>query len=141
MYCLLRSELLFVALIFSVGCPFVSNVGVHVFACFFFFFSSRRRHTICALVTGVQTCALPICVNRTGVPNTPLPFTPLPVTPCPPRLRSAGGCSRACTIAFNPASPRIASPPTRHAAHPYTAPARWLPTGRAPCRDRVFQYE
>src|SRR3546814_20875580 len=26
----------------------------------YFFFSSRRRHTICALVTGVQTCALPI---------------------------------------------------------------------------------
>src|SRR3546814_7333725 len=26
----------------------------------FLFFSSRRRHTICALVTGVQTCALPI---------------------------------------------------------------------------------
>src|SRR3546814_5790023 len=26
----------------------------------FFFFSSRRRHTRCALVTGVQTCALPI---------------------------------------------------------------------------------
>src|SRR3546814_19294540 len=29
---------------------------------FFFFFSSRRRHTRCALVTGVQTCALPISV-------------------------------------------------------------------------------
>src|SRR3546814_2908836 len=28
--------------------------------CLFFFFSSRRRHTRCALVTGVQTCALPI---------------------------------------------------------------------------------
>src|SRR3546814_5033193 len=30
--------------------------------CFFYFFfvSSRRRHTSCALVTGVQTCALPI---------------------------------------------------------------------------------
>src|SRR3546814_1644399 len=27
---------------------------------FYFFFSSRRRHTRCALVTGVQTCALPI---------------------------------------------------------------------------------
>src|SRR3546814_11416995 len=27
---------------------------------YLFFFSSRRRHTICALVTGVQTCALPI---------------------------------------------------------------------------------
>src|SRR3546814_1472685 len=31
-----------------------------VFLCIFFFFSSRRRHTSCALVTGVQTCALPI---------------------------------------------------------------------------------
>src|SRR3546814_4738490 len=30
------------------------------FCMLFFFFSSRRRHTICALVTGVQTCALPI---------------------------------------------------------------------------------
>src|SRR3546814_5857946 len=30
------------------------------FAYLFFFFSSRRRHTRCALVTGVQTCALPI---------------------------------------------------------------------------------
>src|SRR3546814_2082446 len=28
-----------------------------------FFFSSRRRHTRCALVTGVQTCALPILDN------------------------------------------------------------------------------
>src|SRR3546814_12732714 len=28
--------------------------------CSCFFFSSRRRHTSCALVTGVQTCALPI---------------------------------------------------------------------------------
>src|SRR3546814_6582360 len=31
------------------------------YICFYvFFFSSRRRHTRCALVTGVQTCALPI---------------------------------------------------------------------------------
>src|SRR3546814_10178430 len=28
-----------------------------------FFFSSRRRHTRCALVTGVQTCALPIYIE------------------------------------------------------------------------------
>src|SRR3546814_3170743 len=28
-----------------------------------FFFSSRRRHTRCALVTGVQTCALPIYIS------------------------------------------------------------------------------
>src|SRR3546814_13583097 len=32
-----------------------------------FFFSSRRRHTRCALVTGVQTCALPISLVRLNV--------------------------------------------------------------------------
>src|SRR3546814_4034124 len=32
----------------------------------FFFFSSRRRHTRCALVTGVQTCALPILSGQYG---------------------------------------------------------------------------
>src|SRR3546814_12101356 len=36
------------------------SVVVLLFYCCFFFFSSRRRHTRCALVTGVQTCALPI---------------------------------------------------------------------------------
>src|SRR3546814_8568952 len=39
------------------------SVGYHMcmFVCFgYVFFSSRRRHTRCALVTGVQTCALPI---------------------------------------------------------------------------------
>src|SRR3546814_4280448 len=38
-----------------------------------FFFSSRRRHTRCALVTGVQTCALPISLRTTlnsGIPTT-----------------------------------------------------------------------
>src|SRR3546814_2816159 len=33
---------------------------------FSFFFSSRRRHTRCALVTGVQTCALPIWIQYPG---------------------------------------------------------------------------
>src|SRR3546814_1700741 len=31
-----------------------------IFITFLVFFSIRRRHTRCALVTGVQTCALPI---------------------------------------------------------------------------------
>src|SRR6056300_1820138 len=35
-----------------------------------FFFSSRRRHTRFLNVTGVQTCALPIC-RRRGVPSNP----------------------------------------------------------------------
>src|SRR3546814_14708337 len=37
----------------------ISVVVVYILV-FLFFFSSRRRHTRCALVTGVQTCALPI---------------------------------------------------------------------------------
>src|SRR3546814_5097982 len=38
----------------------------------FFFFSSRRRHTRCALVTGVQTCALPILQGPAGYGKTVL---------------------------------------------------------------------
>src|SRR3546814_2985313 len=40
-----------------------------------FFFSSRRRHTRCALVTGVQTCALPIFRYRPRGALLPHPFT------------------------------------------------------------------
>src|SRR3546814_8716587 len=47
----------------------------------FFFFSSRRRHTRCALVTGVQTCALPILIEhataRVGTLNSPIVALPL----------------------------------------------------------------
>src|SRR3546814_5033311 len=43
----------------------VSYLKIYLFD--FFFFSSRRRHMRCALVTGVQTCALPIYpVQRPG---------------------------------------------------------------------------
>src|SRR3546814_2936237 len=44
-------------------CIFVSDFNLLLYClCIVccFFFSSRRRHTRCALVTGVQTCALPI---------------------------------------------------------------------------------
>src|SRR3546814_14302541 len=41
-----------------------------VLCLYFFFFSSRRRHTSCALVTGVQTCALPISRAVLGIPMT-----------------------------------------------------------------------
>src|SRR3546814_20937238 len=37
------------------------------------FLSSRRRHTICALVTGVQTCALPIFARIAECPTVPPP--------------------------------------------------------------------
>src|SRR3546814_15145747 len=42
--------------------------------CVYFFFSSRRRHTRCALVTGVQTCALPIYTVRYAAGVTANPY-------------------------------------------------------------------
>src|SRR3546814_10800239 len=72
--------------------------GVFMFIFCFFFFSSRRRHTRCALVTGVQTCALPICVNgqplggasryevATGTWHTFKPAHGLPSDPTDPSL-------------------------------------------------------
>src|SRR3546814_2126131 len=53
---LLSSVFLHCYFVFIWLCIFVDCFLV----CFVFFFSSRRRHTRCALVTGVQTCALPI---------------------------------------------------------------------------------
>src|SRR3546814_14907480 len=49
-------------LVISVFKFYIFFLYLYIFICVFFFFSSRRRHTICALVTGVQTCALPICL-------------------------------------------------------------------------------
>src|SRR3546814_8989872 len=45
-----------------------------VYFFWFFLFSSRRRHTRCALVTGVQTCALPISVPPNFAPGDRLPI-------------------------------------------------------------------
>src|SRR3546814_9213912 len=55
-------------MVFLVGSLYKHNNDVVllyflVLCFFFFFFSSRRRHTRCALVTGVQTCALPISMH------------------------------------------------------------------------------
>src|SRR3546814_6179089 len=48
-------------------------VWVWCMFCFCFFFSSRRRHTRCALVTGVQTCALPILLRPAARPRDTTP--------------------------------------------------------------------
>src|SRR3546814_8833992 len=50
---------------------------MRVYSYFVFFVSSRRRHTRCALVTGVQTCALPISPRR----HFPASFAELHLTP------------------------------------------------------------
>src|SRR3546814_8658508 len=86
------------------------------FYVFFFFFSSRRRHTRCALVTGVQTCALPISTRR------------------------------AAAAAANPSTsepkPARISRLRLHGASPLAARAVSLSKqiGRASCRERVCQY-
>src|SRR3546814_1140175 len=56
----------------------------------YFFFSSRRRHTRCALVTGVQTCALPISPEKTGVRDASKGSPLLGFHVCAFTLRSAG---------------------------------------------------
>src|SRR3546814_7984240 len=67
----MRSMFVFCDYFYTVIVPFILFIVLfcfeYCFLCFFFFFSSRRRHTRCALVTGVQTCALPIS------PPMPLP--------------------------------------------------------------------
>src|SRR3546814_7380496 len=60
--CFVHSVCCFFYLLMS--CLFLS---LFLFIVFCFFFSSRRRHTRCALVTGVQTCALPICLPYSSV--------------------------------------------------------------------------
>src|SRR3546814_9857608 len=84
----------------------------------FFFFSSRRRHTRCALVTGVQTCALPISAP--------------PAPPIPARSRRPGSPARG-PAATPPWSPRGARVPPPRALPPPRSP------GRAPPFDRVQQ--
>src|SRR3546814_3528838 len=72
---------------------------------FFFFFASRRRHTRCALVTGVQTCALPIYVFAYAhLSNRPLSFSARQITagerfettPAPNQIGRASCRERVC---------------------------------------------
>src|SRR3546814_6626386 len=53
-----------------------------------FFFSSRRRHTRCALVTGVQTCALPIFGAHRGAMPLWTFLRPTPLTRAGRQVRS-----------------------------------------------------
>src|SRR3546814_6448612 len=100
----------------------------YIFTFCFFFFSSRRRHTRCALVTGVQTCALPI-----SDPKQPL------LAPDPSAALPRVGVARAGRRGSRP-DRTLVGPPTGVAA---VAPARLPGTqeiGRASCRERVCQY-
>src|SRR3546814_4735727 len=52
-----------------------------------FFFASRKRHTRCALVTGVQTCALPIWLRIAGALHEAVPSSIRPHAIGGPRVR------------------------------------------------------
>src|SRR3546814_16441328 len=87
-----------------------------------FFFSSRRRHTRCALVTGVQTCALPISAR-------------------PP---TAGFRDQMADRMLEPLSGQIVSQIDLH-DHRETGKKKavcmpFAEIGRASCRERVCQY-
>src|SRR3546814_9475369 len=74
-----------------------------LFLMLLFFFSSRRRHTRCALVTGVQTCALPIL----SAPPSPS----MPSLPAPPVIRSAPAPPPSVSLPRPPESVSLAPPP------------------------------
>src|SRR3546814_1413089 len=65
------------------------------YSCIVFFFSSRRRHTRCALVTGVQTCALPILMFCTGLIIRALAWLP-PVRPEEETVRDSEAAQSPC---------------------------------------------
>src|SRR3546814_1008981 len=129
-------------------------------SCFFYFFcSSRRRHTRCALVTGVQTCALPIWtlsrwevgsgaaaqglhgISATAEPrdcgSEPARFAE--TTGVPRRLRAR---TRKCKRLIG--SSRELEPCPTEESHSglvaYRQPFERSEIGRASCRERVCQY-
>src|SRR3546814_10550787 len=109
--------LLLVCLIF-----FMLFIVVVLRVVLFFFFSSRRRHTSCALVTGVQTCALPIYSGR----QRPASMSSMRSRKWPPAARAALRANRA-----DQACPRCSRPVGLGAKREI---------GRASCRERVCQY-
>src|SRR3546814_20799180 len=75
-----------------------------------FFFSSRRRHTRCALVTGVQTCALPISFHETSPASAGF-FVCHP--PCAPRIRAVGVAGARSGLSMRMASGCLGAHPVR----------------------------
>src|SRR3546814_2374594 len=91
------------------------------------FFSSRRRHTRCALVTGVQTCALPISLANVDSVNLTIPgiggHGAYPHTAKDPIVLASAIVMKLQTLVSRESSP--------------LDPAE---IGRASCRERVCQY-
>src|SRR3546814_3611172 len=72
---------------------------------FLFCFASRRRHTRCALVTGVQTCALPISAPSRIVPVRSILVFPTLLSRRPHRPASSPPPARGRPISNEPTRP------------------------------------
>src|SRR3546814_8098904 len=96
----------------------------------FFFFSSRRRHTRCALVTGVQTCALPILKTTAALLAPELPAVVLKVrlgTDCATaEIFVAPFCSSAAPVIAVTATGVFCSDSERRRAVTTMSPTPWL---------------
>src|SRR3546814_2283731 len=101
------------------------SVSFYLVVCFFF--SSRRRHTRCALVTGVQTCALPISGVNAGAMDEDDFFTSKPQEPLTQVTKQDLG-----PLSIAELEERIAILKGEV--------ARVEEIGRASCRERVCQY-
>src|SRR3546814_8988110 len=104
-------------------CVCVLNSCLLSFLCYLFFFSSRRRHTRCALVTGVQTCALPIFLQGCGLER---PQGPLRPSVSAGLLENAGFLVEALGA--------------RVQRNRQVLGGVFQQIGRASCRERVCQY-
>src|SRR3546814_10580957 len=98
-------------------------VAFLVICCLWFFFSSRRRHTRCALVTGVQTCALPISGTCSSTSK------------CITRSRELPDY-----IVCLEDGKKLKMLKRHLMAHYNMTPAEYREIGRASCRERVCQY-
>src|SRR3546814_8115679 len=110
-----------------------------------FFFSSRRRHTRCALVTGVQTCALPIPRTRSrreGRRLTPgKQESERLIEPGAPRLLVVRRAQKHLALPVAPAHPAAFGDGAIDLFLKRRVEAiECLEIGRASCRERVCQY-
>src|SRR3546814_1742545 len=98
-----------------------------------FLFSSRRRHTRCALVTGVQTCALPILPGDMFLIANHVSWID---------ILALGGATGTAFVAHDgiAAWPAIGWLAAQNNTLFVARERRGAPIGRASCRERVGQY-
>src|SRR3546814_14565205 len=138
---ILLSVIIILVCLFSVSYLFV------IVSWFFFFFSSRRRHTRCALVTGVQTCALPISsVPSESIKNVAIHVVPVgiatdPISEVPGVERHAGNDPSIIVLSCLRSDIRFEiGRDITLAIRRYKTSLFEQEIGNAACRESVFQY-